>query len=420
MTPEELSPDQLSVYKSMLDWATSNPSGILTCGGWAGCGKTTVLGVFAQAMEEARLLVAYVAYTGRAASILKRKLGEAGVKITSQLRRTSSDARRGWESYFARGDDIKGVPLCGTIHKLLYRPIIDERTEELKGWVKRETLDREYDLIVVDEASMVSDEILQDIARHNTPLLAVGDHGQLPPVMASGELMQNPQLRLEKIHRQAEKSPIIGFSRHIREGGDMLDFTGIDILPKREAAATLTRAYKGVNPLGVGVICWTNRMRVKLNVMARAALQVKGPPRAGEVVICLKNYPPVFNGMRGVVVADSEISKAQPWLLAADICFPDEELPSQPWQLCAPQFMREKTYSSVEELRERGIDVFNMTSAGSLFDFGYCLTAHKAQGSQFDNVVVYLDRPERPYDEEYRRWMYTSVTRASKSLTVLR
>jgi exodeoxyribonuclease-5 len=51
------------------------------------------------------------------------------------------------------------------------------------------------------------------------------------------------------------------------------------------------------------------------------------------------------------------------------------------------------------------------------FTFGYCLTVHKAQGSQWDNV--YLFDESFVFREDRRRWLYTGVTRASEKITVV-
>jgi ATP-dependent exoDNAse (exonuclease V) alpha subunit len=453
ISEKDLSPDQLEVFEAIQDWVSSPhsdfiapggassgelgfrdsqvQSGLLTVGGYAGTGKSTLLGVLAASTD---LLVAYVTYTGRAASVLNRKLRASGVETTTLLRRADEDAERGLESYFDPSlKASSGPPLCTTIHRLLYRPVIDPKTEELRGWVKRSRLDRDYDLIVIDEGSMVGDEILQDLQRWGVPILAVGDHGQLPPVMASGDLMQNPDLKLEKIHRQAEKSPIIALSRHIREGGKIRDFKGhllipgapeaaIDFRAKQDLPEALIDAYITSCPLSildVGVLCWTNRTRCKLNGAARKALEYAGPPRKEEPVICLKNKPPVYNGMRGLLTEDSKLREGQPWLLDASVAFPDEGLPASPKTLCAPQFFREKTFASVEELQERGVSVYSMSSAGEMYDMGYAMTVHKSQGSQFSHVLLYVDRAENPWEEESRRYFYTAVTRASERLTIL-
>lgn len=389
---------------------------ILTVGGYAGTGKTSILGVFA---AETKLLVAYVTYTGRASSVLQRKLAASRVKTTTLTRAPNEDH---FDSRYQDPDlsETSGPSFVGTLHRLLYIPVIDPRTEELKGWRKRDALDRKYDLIVVDEASMVGDAMLEDLRRHNTPILAVGDHGQLPPVMDSGELMQNPDLRLEKIHRQARDNPIIALSRGVRLTGLIKDkhVDGKHVVraKKSEIEKVLHAAYKKHKPLDVGVLCWMNKTRIRLNGSARSTLKRKGAPTKGELVLCLKNTPPIYNGMRGVLTEDGT---PEAWHLHAMVEFPEEGLTAQPVTMCGAQFNRERVFQSVEEMNARGLDVDTFSEAGSMYDFGYALTVHKSQGSQFKHVIFYVDRPVQPHDEDWRRFAYTAVTRAAETLTVV-
>jgi len=434
MSSLTLSPDQQTAFNAITDWAEVNRGyrfdgeyeevPLFRMGGLAGSGKTTLVGLFA---KSTRLLVAYVAPTGRAASVLARKFKAAGLGSTSKTQLPEGQKLRGRaaEVCYSEGSAESRMPFVGTIHRLIYRPVVDPQTEELQGWARRTKADRKYHLIVVDEASMVGDDVLGDLRTLGIPILAVGDHGQLPPVMSAGNLMKEPDIRLEKIHRQAEGNPIIALAHHIRNGGLLREFRK----GKKEAGDKITFCNKPeINrvleesmveaDLETAVICWTNRMRVRLNAMARTALNYKGPPRRGEIVIALKNLPPICNGMRAILKDDAR-QGTMPWWLEFHADFVNDEL-SQAVVACAPQFGREKSYGSVEELRERGIDVRTMSAAGALFDFGYAMTCHKMQGSQAAHVIVYLDRPEEPDSDDYRRWMYTAVTRSSDRLTVLR
>ena len=183
MTPEDLSEDQREVFDAMAAFPKTG-EGLLTVGGYAGTGKSTVTGVFARTAQKARLLVAYIAFTGRAASVLARSLKNAGVDFTLKTRKDEEDdylsavaASTHFDMNLVTRD--AGPAFCGTIHRLLYKPVINDR-DELLGWTKRSRLDRDYDLLVVDEASMVSDEMLLDLKAHGVPIIAVGDHGQLP------------------------------------------------------------------------------------------------------------------------------------------------------------------------------------------------------------------------------------------------
>lgn len=418
-----LSPDQQVVFDAMVEWSNTRSTPLLTTGGLAGSGKTTLLGAFA---AQAHLQVAYVTFTGRAASVLSRKLKAAGVKLTDKLRPPEEFRRRRDPSAKLRAlydFDLRGTsddpPYIGTLHRLLYSPVVDSKTEELLGWRKRAELDRPYDIIVIDEASMVSDEMLHDLQVHNIPILAVGDHGQLPPVMSSGGLMAEPMLRLEKIHRQAADNPIIRFAHNLREKGTFERIEGDDRIRflRRTDTEIIEQVFRGAeNPLDIGVLCWTNRTRIRLNAYARRGLGRKGVPAAGEVVMCLKNFAPVYNGMRGILTTDGVLDG---WRVTADVAFPEEELPAQRIAMCAPQFNRERAFKSIEELRERGVPAPSFSEAGKLFDYGYGLTVHKSQGSQFKHAIFYVDRQVEPESSDWRRFAYTAATRASEILTIM-
>ena len=408
-----LSEDQAEVLAGMMKWA-ARPTKLLTVGGLGGTGKSTILGVFAKEMEGRR--PAFISFTGRAASVLARKLLECGVKTSSDLgtKEAPADER---------------LPLCTTIHRFLYRPVTNAE-EEVTGWKKRTSLPRRTPFVVIDEASMVGDKILKDIQALNVPILAVGDHGQLPPVQDSGSLMEAPMLKLEKIHRQAADNPIIQLAHGVRETG-LLD---VDRMPARGGAdrrvrfappAQLTKIIQETHPLDraigdVGIICWRNVTRVKLNVQARTALGISGAPRKGEPVVCLRNIHArgIWNGMRGWLTADARPG-SEPWLLLIEVAFPEEGITAK-LTVLAPQFSREKTYQSVEELIDRGVNVKTMSAAGDLFDFGYAMSCHKFQGSQVKTAIVYVDRPVDPWSTDWRRWMYTAATRASEKLIVIK
>ena len=195
-----------------------------TCGGFAGVGKSSLLRRLLKVPPGPFNIspVAYCCYTGRASSVLSSPGSSRPHVSRRQVERCGAGKAltgRFKNLFYSASSPEADMPYCGTIHRLLYRPVIHDKTEELKrGWVKRDELDRKYKLIIVDEASMVSDDLLRDLQFHGAPILAVGDHGQLPPVMASGDLMQKPMLRLEKIHRQAEGSPIIRLAHWVRGG----------------------------------------------------------------------------------------------------------------------------------------------------------------------------------------------------------
>lgn len=438
MKVSDLSSDQREVYASLISWVDGGDGklffgeegcptqGILTIGGFAGTGKSTLLGVFA---AETKRQVAYVTLTGRASSVLRTKLKAAGAKFAEQpappenLQKRYAAGKHINPKFVERyAFDTPNASYVGTIHSLLYRPVIDEKTEELKGWVKRETLDRRYELLVVDEASMVDEAIMRDLQSYGVPIVAVGDHGQLPPVMGSGSLMKSPDLRLEKIHRQAEGDPIIQLSAAIRETGELqpqrFDGRGGIRFMRRDKPETIEAIFREARSsdslLDVAVLCWANKTRIRMNSHARKGAGFRGCPNLGEIVICLKNAPPVFNGMRAQLMAAGDL---QGHRVMAPGFFKDEGF-TESLEMCAAQFNRERVFSNLEELQERLPGCFAMKQAGQFFDYGYGLTVHKSQGSQFQHAVVYVDRRVEPWSEDWRRWAYTAVTRSAGRLTV--
>jgi exodeoxyribonuclease-5 len=288
---------------------------------------------------------------------------------------------------------------------------------------------------------MVSDDILGALTMHQIPILAVGDHGQLPPVRGMGSLMINPDIRLERIHRQAEGNPIIALSARIRETGDLDDSledgSAFTIIPKRNLPwwigkrfSALGAAWRLAGSEGVSVddgimahvlISWTNKLRCELNHDVRNALGVsEDPPSAGEVVVCLKNGPPAYNGMRALLETHSVSIPASKWRaakLASDLWFVEDGFRLRGVAMAEDQFFREKTID-YDTVREMGI---TFSSLGALYDFGYALTCHKMQGSQAADVAVVLEPGlYRMGREERTRWTYTAVTRAAERLTVIR
>ena len=418
----DLSPDQQRVHDAVLAWLTRRGDPLLTIGGLGGTGKTTVLGELSRSFPTP---TAYITPTGRATNVLGRKLVAGGTRITT-LQRPPDDKKiaRKWRHLFdASLPASGGPPLCTTYHKLLLRPVTDPKSEELLGWKERTDLDRAYKLICVDEGSMVSDRMLGILQARGVPVLAVGDHGQLSPVKESGSLMQNPMLRLEQIHRQAEGSSIIALGRHVRGGGRLRDFKGWDencvLRSKSEEEAVVRETLTEPNRLDVTFIVWANKTRVRINRLARQLQGYEGPPVIGEPIVALHNYGVVCNGMRGLLAEPSFMDERRGWILHANVAFPDDEMAGEWHEMNGYQFNRVYPFASLEELREVGIPTENISGGGRMFDFAYCLTVHKSQGSQFRHAVLVLDRPERPNEDDYRRFIYTAVSRASEKISII-
>jgi exodeoxyribonuclease-5 len=382
----QLSDDQKNAVEALTTWHKSNNGRYLTLGGYAGTGKTTLIAYFRKLLfkDNKKLRVAFCSFTGKAARVLEVKLREAKAVYPK--------------------DSVS------TIHSLIYSPITNDN-EEIIGWELKDELDT--DLIIVDEASMIDQNIWKDLSFFGIPILAVGDHGQLPPIKGSFNLMQDPKLRLDKIHRQAAGNPIIKLSERARKEGEVPYGKFGEGVIKYDKQKQENKDYMEDLMMGYDentmVLCGYNNTRVRLNSYIR---QLQGfrteRPESGDRVICLRNNHEanIYNGMIGTLSYIEEDN--EDWYYA-EISMDGEDFDFK-GLISRDQFNHEKTLSYTE-LRKK-------TGEGDLFDFGYALTVHKAQGSQAQRVVLFEQRFKRMDDDNWRRWLYTGVTRAESELYI--
>ncbi len=272
------------------------------------------------------------------------------------------------------------------------------------------------DLIIVDEASMVDPFVLNDLLSYEVPIIAVGDHGQLPPIGTNYSLMQNPHLTLTQIHRQEKDSPIIDVSILARTKGEIpIKKFGVGVRKisrdDPDSREILNDALEGFNEETL-IICGYNTTRLKLNQELRARKDKYGDiPETGDRVVALKNnhYSGIHNGAVGTITKIIEEDKTGNWLLVK-IDIDGQDKPYQGY-IYKPQFNQKETVAG--NLKDPD------GHQGDLFDFGYALTVHKSQGSQADSVILFEERFPKSTDEEWRRWLYTAVTRAKQNLLIV-
>ena len=278
-----------------------------------------------------------------------------------------------------------------------------------------------HDLIVVDEASMVGGPLWDDLCSFEVPIVAIGDHGQLPPLEGTLNLVAEPRLRLETIHRQAEGNPIIKVSLLAREDGVIPEGVygpGVEKIPK-DVDSTRERLESEFESFTAEtmILCGYNRTRVALNKHVREKLGFEGEElMQGERVICLRNnwsarQHPIFNGMLGEVLSiEPEMDHGiVHWY---NVIFQmDGEDRLYTGQITAHQIDNLKTVHEVEGLPP--------TEIGDRFDRGYALTVHKAQGSQARKVILFEQKSKLWSGDAYRRWLYTAVTRAREELLIV-
>lgn len=380
MRPNE---DQASALDQIRSWFDRRPSEPFVLGGLAGTGKTALLPMLHESWTSSPR-VRYVCPTWKAANVLTRKLKDAGIRNPAT-----------------------------SIHNLLYNPrgVVHEDDcgiwdEPAKGCTRNPKCDRlawEYDpksrpeLLVVDEASMVDQWLRRDISRLGVPTLYVGDHGQLPPVRGTSIFTERrPDALLETIQRQALDSPIIPLSRVVRNGdADWLaqaEEAGFPIYRPPSRRYSPNKASPPHSDPQTVFLAATNRGVDNLNALVRRVLR-RGPETLvpGELVMTQNNLRRrgLYNGQQGILheVEEDEVRL----VMETGVTYRGPVL-----------------VKGVDEIPDGQLDV-------PVIRHSYAVTCHKAQGSEFENVIVYLvgARPETP------EWLYTAVTRAKRDLAFI-
>ena len=368
-----------------------------TCiAGYAGTGKSTLISFIIEALNLKHKEVAYVAFTGKAANILSQK----------------------------------GCPNATTAHKLLYhsKPLPDGRyIHEPKT-----TLDYQYKLLVVDEISMLPKEMWELLLRHRIHIIACGDPEQLPPINPDmdNHVLDHPHVFLDEIMRQAAESEIIRLSMHVREGNPLETFQcdnqQVQVLTKNDV---VTGMYEWADQ----IICATNNTRVNINNNMRKLRGFGDAPQENDKVISLSNHwdifsaghAPLTNGSIGYlkeftvqsIYLPKYIYNGSLEVMIATVETEDKDIFTGLTLDYNFLMNNTKTLSPQQEYKL----LKNKRYMDPPFDFtyGYAITCHKAQGSEWQKLLVFEEK--FPFDkEEHRRWLYTAITRASEKLVIVK
>jgi exodeoxyribonuclease V len=321
----------------------------LSIQGLAGTGKSFLLAKIAQKYRRATLC----AFTGKAASVIARRTGLKASTIHSAI-------------YAYAGEDEE-------TGELLF-----DQAVEYGAWIKR--------LILVDESSMLNDEIAMDLLATGARVIACGDPGQLPPVKGN-QFFYQADATLQEVHRQAWDSPIIRQAYNVRYNGRYV---------ADGDAFRITPIATGDDVLAADILlCWRNETRRRLNWLKRKYLGLDGkPPQPGEPIMCLKNdhQQGVLNG------AVYRLLGYEPGG-AVKICNERDEII---W---------------LEESWVEDHDRPNSYRFAIPMALAYAATCHKFQGSEADNVLL-VD--EFPYGRDERiPFLYTGITRAAQRVLIV-
>lgn len=367
--------------------------------GYAGVGKSTLIKFIIEALNlNPEVDVAYISYTGKASEVLRHK----------------------------------GCPNSMTAHKLLY---FSRKMPDGSFATKPRPTLGSYRVIIVDEVSMLPKHMWDLLLSHRVHVIACGDPEQLPPVKAKEEdildILDHPHIFLDEVMRQAQDSEIIRLSMDIRMGKPIEYFKGNEVM------VLPTTAGDNIDMLNWAdqILTATNRTRNDINMRMRKSAGRGPEPEAGDKVISLTNH-------WEVVSDNDEANLINGTIGYLGHCYKDEtRYPIYNFPNPVPVLMADFTSESGEHFGYTRIDYNALTTGKKYltpkqeymiftnpklkgtepfdFNYGYAITTHRAQGSEWDKVLVFEEN--WPFNtEEHRRWLYTAVTRAQSKLVLVR
>jgi exodeoxyribonuclease-5 len=360
-------PHQDAALSAASNWlkGARGRSSIFRLFGYAGTGKTTLVKHIAEGVDGK---VLFAAFTGKAACVMRSK----------------------------------GCYSASTIHSLIYKARESgEETPSFELW--NDAPASKAKLIIIDECSMVDAELARDLMSFGVPLLVLGDPAQLPPIHGGGFFTDaKPDAMLTEVHRQAQDDPIVRLSMEIRAGNPLTQGQYGETQVVRRDALDPKRVLDADQ-----VLVGRNITRRAYNARLRERRGFTDAlPMAGDKLVCLRNNrrKGLFNGGLWMV---KESPKARRQIIRMRLK-PDEDLGER---LIKVSVRPECFTGTIEEFD------WPQRKAYDEFDFGYVLTVHKAQGSQWDDVVLFDESAAFPDNRD--RWLYTGVTRAAKRLTIV-
>lgn len=349
----QFSPQQQEAYRLITKWLSDESHKRFVLAGYAGTGKSFLASVLSDELSS----VHFCAYTGKAAEVLRSR----------------------------------GCHGATTIHGAIYKPIKNSfgGVDFALDFDGAKT--RNVKLVIVDEYSMLSEKIIDDLESVSSKVLYLGDSFQLPPVNGMCNLTKDYQLT--EIHRQALDSGILRAATDLRTKGfiDVADYAGCDDIVFLKKSETTPETYLQADQ----IICQYNNTRQDVNRWFRKKKGYATPfPVQGEPLICLKNN-------HEIGLCNGSISEAESTVKAEiDHFFYTIKYQGMKLDVLSCDVLMKappkKFYRQFERL-----------------DYSYAITAHKSQGSEWNHVLVCDEGGDA-------QWKYTSLTRARNKVTIVK
>lgn len=353
-----------------------------------------------------------------------------------------------------------------TAHSCIYVPVTDVENAMVR-LVRKTNENPQKQVFIVDESSMISDkmanneefeaegalltELLKFMKQGNTQskVIFVGDGCQLLPVgyktceispalcteyLSKKFNIKGSELALTKVMRQDERSGIYQIANEIRQNivGNYLAMPrniGNYFQGEEQAVKLYLDRFELGKQDKVAIVTFANSFKDKCNALIRSRLGLKGILAVGDTVMLNQNYMGqhyVASGEMGVIksITSSIRTVAELDFIEAEIMFTNER--NVPFTVVAKVLLN-SLYEKVS--KEKKISLFasamrnNPTFRNSKdirddeflsalqLSYGHAMTGHKAQGSEWDTVI--LNTWTMCND---LRFLYTGVTRARKEL----
>ena len=317
-----------------------------------------------------------------------------------------------------------------TLHRLLY----DHMPLPGGGYYRKPKKALGYTIVVVDEVSMVPKSMIDQLLKHKVYVIFLGDPFQLDVIDKEEhhDLLEHPHVFLDEVMRQAAESEIIRMTMDIRNGIIASYHKGeeVMVIPYKELV-------DGCYTWADQIICATNAKRHEINIKMREMLGYSGILQSGEKIVVKRNYwdyctdngNTLVNGLVGTIVNPFESFVHLPIYIKND----RRDLPiiTGEFILDDGQSFGNLDFDKDFLLKEEPcVDWRVSYQLGTLKNkigdilpkqvtYGYCITGHSAQGSQWNKVLVLEE--SFPFDrKEHARWLYSCCTRPSEKLVLVR
>ena len=386
----KLNEQQAQAIEALRKWWYNGNKQVFQISGAAGTGKTTLIRYLINEIKLEHDEVLFTAFVGKATLAMTR-------------------------------NGLNAKTLHSAICYCKDEPVLDEngnvvteynRRVTKRVFTRRKKIDPRIRLIVVDEGSMVPAKMADWLLKFKVPIIVLGDLNQLPPVIGDSFFLKEPDVVLTQIMRQSSESPIPYFAQNVLQNGTKCLSPGlqigdkINVLSKADITPELLKDYDVI-------ICGTNKTRNNLNTYIRERIygRTQDYPVIGDKLMCRENdwtfsvddvY--LINGLIGYVT-DIDLESISDYTMKIDF---------------KPEFMDNEFKNVTLDRIYMGLspnDKRFYRSNYHKFEYGYAITCHLSQGSQYNRVLVFNESFGTA--EERRKWLYTAVTRAIDKVTIL-